>query len=335
MIEYKDNSDIRSLIEKRRILEVLRDAFTKNITDKEILKQDYGLIDDEIAWFWNEIVREKNVPVSRLLPILDRAMININNELKEIISSRLRGFRILIFTKWHELVGARWAGTFKGQAISKLIENKIIILSSREIFWRSVTEKENMLLIGPGVYYCRFYLPNMTQAISWFKGIHGLLLPTKILEKAMRSPPSVYGKLGHYYRSHLITVALDFYLRDPDEAQQLKKLYIRIINENMSLFEIFLKNLREMKIEGINDLEILSALPELFNKILITEKRLEVLREEIEEGLPGLMGYEPALLRLTDLWNYVKTEEIISIINDTKDKFVKFGWEILTDLFPK
>jgi len=330
------NQVLVDLVKKRHILMVLRDAFTRNITNAEILADEYGILPEEIEWFFTEIVQERDVPISRLLPILDKALLGINNKFRELLAENLRGTKIIIFEKWRELIGAQWKGVFRGQEINRIEDTKVIILSDLEHTWSSVRKEKNILIIGLGVYYCKFYLIKRPDPIYFVKPIHGVILPESIYSKALRSSPLIHGKFSDHFRKYLIRIYLDYNLYDPEDSALLKRLYARIIYENLSIFESFLRTIRdEILLEKPSEIEFLSAIPEFFNRILITKEKLEENEEYTQLGVPGLLGYEATIDSLIDSFRIGNLDSILTTLQNKKRKFIKFGWEVLKELMPK
>ncbi len=325
-----------ALSNRRHVLEVLRDAFSQNISNKEILIEDYGLMPDEIEWFFSEVAQEEeDLMVSRLLPMIDRMIMEIDDEMLEIVSKEVAGIRIIILNNWKELIGSTWMGTFKGREIEKIEEDKLIILSSTGKEWRGIQSEENITLIGPGIYYCKFYLKDMKDFVTHYTHVHGVLLPKHILEKARRSPPLTYGKFSSHYRKYLTTIALDYNLYDPEDAARLKRIYTRIMYENLSVFEIFLKAIRSMtELDDPKNISMISALPDYFNKILVTKDRYERLLESDNIDVPGLMGYEPGIESVFEIASIDLGETLITL-KELKNRFINYGWEVMKRLLPR
>jgi len=328
--------ELASLVEKRHVLEVLRDAFMHGISNQEILLEDYGILPEEIEWFYKEIVKEKDVPTSRLLPIIDKTIMDINARIREIMSEQIKGLKIYIFNNWRELIGSVWTGAFKGREIEKIEDDKVVLLAAKEIPWRGLKGEENLLIAGLGIYYCKFYMTGTGEAITFYEGIHGVLLPQLIMEKAKRSPALTYGRFSTYYRKYLMTIFLDYNLLDPEDVSQLKRLYTRTMYENLSIFERFLSAIRsEIKIDEKQDIKLLSAVPEFFNRIITSNKGFKEGLEKYKGSIPGLMGYDPGIDKLLDMINITDLDEILIILKDVKDRFLRFGLEILKDVLPR
>ncbi len=324
------------LSKKRHVLEVLRDAFSQNISNREILMEDYGLLAEEIDWFFNEVLKgeEEEALVSRLLPTVDRVLMEIEDEILEIMSSQIKGMKMIMFNDWRELIGSKWMGTFNGREIEKIEDSKVIIFVSNEKVWSGVRGEKNTLLIGPGIYYCRFYLRNIRGSITHTTPIHGVILPNEIMTKARRSPPLTYGKFASHYRKYITSIALDYNLYDPEDAARLKRIYTRIMYENLSLFEMLLKSVRGMISLEASDIGLVSALPEYFNKIILTEEGYKRVLEEKKSDIPGLMGYEPGLEKIFELASLSLDETLITI-KELKRRFINYGWEIIQRILPR
>jgi len=336
MNEKKIEERLLELNKKRHILEVLRDAFSQNISNKDILMEDYGLLAEEIDWFFNEVLKEEEeeLLVSRLLPTVDRVIMEIEDEILEIMSSQVKGMRIIMLNDWRELIGSKWMGSFNGREVEKIEDDKVIVLITEEKLWTGVRGEKNILLIGPGIYYCKFHLKNMRGSITHHIPIHGVVLPYEIMNKARRSPPLTYGKFSSHYRKYLTSIALDYNLYDPEDSVRLKRIYTRIVYENLSLFEIFLKAVRSMTNLRESEIMLLSALPEYFNKILLTEEEYEKILTEKKGDIPGLMGYEPGLEKIFELASLNLGETLITL-KELKRRFINYGWEIIQRILPR
>lgn len=328
------NNEIVDFLRQRNILEVLREALLRNVTNKEILLSDYGITEEEINWFYSEIVGEKDVPISRLLPIIDKALLLINEKLREIFSSQLKGYKVIIFNKWHELVEAKWVGTYRGRKVARIEDSKVILLVTKELEKRGVDRKYYRTLVGPGIYYSRFYLENSRHSVNYYVPIQGLIMSKRVLEKAKRSTSLTHGRFSDHYKKYLITIMLDYNLYDPDEASLLKRLYTRIAYENRSVFELFLKAIRDEKVENIEDLSFLSVLPEAFNRIIISESKFESIESALRGGIPGILGYEGTLDKIERIIG-TSLDEILITVKDARKRFIMFGWEIIKDFMPK
>jgi len=335
-MEVTDKKDyLISLIRKRNILEVLRDAFLRGITNRDILIEDYGLLSEEIEWFFKEYVKEEEVPISRLLPIVDKAVMSINNQIKGLLSELIRGLRLNIFNRWRELIEAKWTGAFRGRIIQEIEDSKVILLVAKEIRQRDIVGGDNYLLLGPGIYYCKFYLSHTREPIIFTKPIHGIALSSHIYEKAIKSPILSHGRFSDHYRKYLYSIFLEYNLYEPEDATQLRRLYFRIFYENISIIESFLSAIREINVTDKDKLEILSALPEFFNRIIVSQQRMEEILEEAKGGLPGIMGYEPSLDKLIEVFKIRDLNEILIILQDAKERFMKYGWDIVKELLPR
>lgn len=326
-----------SLNKKRHVLEVLRDAFSQNISNKEILMEDYGLSPDEIKWFFKEVLleEEEELLVSRLLPIVDRMIMEIEDKILEVISEHLKGMRIVIFNDWKDLIGSKWTGSFRGRGVERIEEDKVIIFTTEGKEWRGIGGEKNIVFIGPGIYYSKFYLKGMKDFVMHYVPIHGVILPSHILEKAQRSPPLTYGKFSSHYRKYITNISMDYNLYDPEDAARLKRIYTRIMYENLSIFEIFLKSVREMiNIVETKDIRFISALPEYFNKILVTKENYERIVQSNEANIPGLMGYEAGIENILDAIT-VDLEETLIILKELKTRFMNYGWEVIKRVLPR
>jgi len=332
-----ESEKIVELIEKRRVLEVIKDAMTKNITDTSILKRDFGLSDDEIKWFLNEVAKGKIGSISHMIPLIDRKLTEIKNELLTEFSRMLEGYKIYLFTDWRKLIRATWAGAYRGKNVLSIEDSKVVILSVDERVLKSITGAEYMFILGPGIYYVKFMLEGYPSPIEYFRVIHSIIMPVDIFSKAMSSPSRTFGKFAEYYRKHLATILLDFYWRMPNEAKSLARLYARIINENKSVFELFLKAIRRSETAPAteDDLEFLSLMKESYNRIITTPRRIRYLADEIEAGIPGMLGFEGTLNKFKDLWAIISVPEVLKKLNDAQQKFIKYGWDILLEITPR
>lgn len=335
MNERKIEEHLMELSRKKYVLEVLRDAFSQNISNKEILIEDYGLVAEEIDWFFNEVLKEEEeLLASRLLPTVDRLIMEIEDRMLEIVSSQVRGMKIIMLNNWRELIGSKWMGSFSGREVERIDDNKAIIFTMEEKIWTNVRGEKNVLLIGPGTYYCKFYLRDTRGSITHAIPIHGVALPYETMNKAKRSPPLTYGKFSSHYRKYLINIALDYNLYDPEDSVRLKRMYTRIVYENLSLFELFLRTVRNMTDISESNIALLSALPDYFNRVLLTEGGYEKILDEKKGDVPGLMGYEAGLEKILKL-TALNLGEILIMLKELKRRFINYGWEILQRILPR
>ena len=332
-----NDEKIVALIEKKRVLEVIKDAMTKNITDIPVLRRDFGLSDDEINWFLSEVAHGKIETVSHMIPLIDRKLTEIKNELLTEFSRMLEGYKIYLFTDWRRLIRATWAGAYRGKNVLSIEDSKIIILSIDERILKSITGTEYIFILGPGVYYVKFMLEGYPSPIEYSRVIHSIIMPVDLFSRAKSSPSRTFGKFAGYYRKYLATILLDFYWSMPNEAKSLARLYARIINENKSMFELFLKAIRKSETAPAteDDLEFLSLMKESYNRIITTPRRLRYLADEIEAGIPGMLGFEGTLNKFKDLWAIISVPEVLRKLNDAQQKFIKYGWDILLEITPR
>ncbi|MHA1616069.1 MAG: hypothetical protein ACTSX9_02030 [Candidatus Njordarchaeales archaeon] len=323
------------LTNKERVLETLRDLLLDIRTLEEIKKTQF-LTREEVEWFFSEIVKSEKTSVSMARTILDRELARIRHEISTIKRELMQGLKLIIFPKWRDLVQAKWMGAFKGRVISRIIDSKVILLSSKEITWQTVYGRDAILILGPGVYYCKFYLKNAKEPITYSKLIHGVLMLYTTYETALSSPPKIVSEVSERIRQ--LVYIIDF--RTPGYNQTrsafISRIYSRIFSEEKEVIREFFKMIRTGKSAPavIDDVEFLSALPETFNKILITEKKfLESPPEEIEGGLPGLVGYDPSLLKLKELSNKYSFDKMLKNIRDAREKFLRYSWDIISGLF--
>jgi len=319
------------LINKERVLEVIRD-FLSNIQTLRELEKAPSLSPEEINWLFKEIIKNEKMSIPLVRTTLDRELINIRREIIAIKASLLKDLRLFIFPNWRELVRARWTGAFKKKVISRIMDSRVVLLAAKEKKWRTVYGQDAILLLGPGVYHCQFSLKGTPHPVSFFKPIHGILLPYSAYEEALSSPPKIISEFFEGIKQLLYIIDLSLENIDPSRRTFVSRIYSRVLSEVSMPVRAFLKSIRDSRMapSDVNDLEFLSALPESFNRILITDKKfLKIPEDEAEGGLPGLVGYDPSLHKIKELTEDFPLDEMLKNIRIARERFLKYGWEIL------
>ena len=326
---------IKELNYQERILEVIKDAVMNNITNPDVLREDYGLTENEIEWFFSEVVKEKFYTTpSQILPLVEKKMTEIRKKLKKLRGEALRDLKAIIFPNWRKLISARFPGLYYGKMIRAISRNSIILIGYKENYWQDIYGNENAAIFGLGFFYCEFVPATSNTVLNHFEVIHGILMPKAILDKAKNSAPVIRGRFSENYREFYGLIKLDYYNEPATSRRFLEGLYARIAREYKTLISKAAELIRDDSIvpKDLDSLVLLSALPESFNKLLVTSNKIEELEEKVERGIPGLMGYDPSLEKMNDFLRNIKVEHIIDEINHIRTTFLKYGWDVLSSL---
>ncbi len=316
-------------------LQYLKTCLLEGITSEEEILKRTGMTRGELFRL-KELLNVKDFSSTSLIYNIDVKISTLNDEIKELKFNLFQPYTLYIFYNWRKGLKVRWPGIYRGRNVRTISKSMVILLAHKEIQWTDVAGRECKGLIGSGIYFSEFIPEDVNETITFYRNIHGVLLTSKLLEELRDSPPRIVGRYESMHKELISIIPISAIIRDTSMRNYLKNILITTLLRSKDIYVKFLEALRdnanrEVKTE---DISFLSALPEFYNKIIMTSKSYESLIEEVQNNIsaPGLSGYEGKLETLNDFLKNISLDEIPKEIKKGATLIVNNGWELLTSL---
>ncbi len=307
---------IRDIIEKIKVISVLRDATIQGITHYRLLKQFYGLTDEDLSWIkteYPELLSES----PRSLVLIETIQKKLKDELINELAITLKGYR-LVFISIQQLIGKKALGFFRGKPVKDIISTHAIVFSGEPFSWKG-PHGTNIALIGPGIYFSNFLTEISRERISYSFPIHGIFISEKFI---------TIGLEKHEYSFPLSEKISIIDLSDKriySESSITRKIS-RILSTHFDALDAFFKVIRRNDIipENISQIRVLSLLEELPSRLLFTDEYWNSNIETLKKGLPGIMC-NPGLNKIEDFFRIMPLEVVKARIIEERDIFMEIG----------
>lgn len=323
------------IIEKEatiNMLKFLKKALLEGKIEDEEIIENLGVTLGEIKKI-KEVLGTKDFLSSSSIYKIDAKTIEIESEIDALKEKLFTGMKLYIFYNWRKGLKARWPGLYKGKNIKAISNNVVIFLSSKEVEWRDIAQRDCRTLLGTGIYSIEFIPEDLNETIKYTLEIHGIHLTKKVLDEMQASPPRIKGRYEDMHRELISIIPLNKLIGDRPLRNYLKNILISALLKDRELFNSLLLSLRNNAKKSLkeNDLLMLSSLPEFYNKILVTSKKYEQILSKGEASLsaPGLGGYEPKLDTLNDFLNVISLEQIVEFIKVPARMVTNHAWDML------
>jgi len=309
-------STIRDIIEKIKVISVLRDATIQGITHYRLLKQFYGLTDEDLNWIKTEFP-ELLSESPRSLVLIETIQKRLQDELINELTAALRGYK-LVFISIQQLIGKKALGFFRGKPVKDIISTHAIVFSGEPLSWRG-PHGNNIAFIGPGIYFSNFLTEISSERISYSFPIHGVFISEKFI---------TFDQEKYDYPfplSERISI-IDLSNKKIYGESSITRKVSRILNTYFDALDAFFKVIRKNDIipEDINQIRILSVLEELPSRLLFTDEYWNSNIETLKKGLPGIMC-NPGLNKIEDFFRIMPLEVIKARIIEERDIFMEIG----------
>jgi len=312
----------------------IKEALLKGINDEDELKKAIGLSNDEIILLKHFLETDSLVSIPPYK--IDAKAFELEKKISEIKEKLFETYKMYIFYNWRKGIKARWLGLYRGKNIRAISRSVVIFISAKEISWFDIAGRECKGLIGNGLYFIEFVPEDVSETITFYKNIHGIMLTKKSYDELLVTPPRIIGRYEDMHRELISVIPLSQIMRDKSARNFLKGILVTTLLRDKHLFILFLENIRKISNQVIRekDLAFLSGLPDFHNKLMISSERYSEILEGGEEALsiPGLAGYEPKLEKLNDFLSVISLEEIKEIVNSSSRKIIKYLWQLLLSL---
>ena len=287
---------------KMNLVGVLKQAAENNEFGQFVLQSKYGLSGDDIKYLWAEFpeLRAGKKPSRQAIT---QKISELNEAIRNASVKMLQDVELWIFPKWRELIGAVFLGMFEGRPIKEITWSSVAVMipSVKEIFrYRLLSGEECVGIFGIGVYACEFIPDRAQNPTSFSVPIHGVIMEMPAYERAIYSKKTlVVPRYSEYIREHLVRIPLSELLA----SRFAPRFFGPIIRKTSRMISEFLDAVKSFSIAnvGLDDIMLLSAWRGAFNKFLVTENRLGTLSVDMLKGVPGVVGYEGVLGKLTEL----------------------------------
>jgi len=309
-------STIRDIIEKIKIISVLRDATIQGITHYRLLKQFYGLTDEDLNWIKTEFP-ELLSESPRSLVLIETIQKRLQDELINELTLDLRGYK-LVFISIQQLIGKKALGFFRGKPVKDIISTHAIVFSGEPLSWKG-PHGSNIAFIGPGIYFSNFLTEISSERISYGFPIHGVFISEKFI--ACNQEKYDYP----FPLSEKISI-IDLSNKKIYNESSITRKVSRILNTYFDALDAFFKVIRRNDIipGDINQVRILSLLEELPSRLLFTDEYWNSNIETLKKGLPGIMC-NPGLNKIEDFFRIMPLEVIKARIIEERDIFMEIG----------
>jgi len=287
---------------KISVLDVLKSAVENNEFGSFVLQTKYGLHSSDLKYLFS-IFPELRIGKKPSPSTIMNRISELRERLRGLSVKMLKDMELWIFPKWRSLIGAVYMGMFEGRPIRDILWSSVAILipSVNDIFrYRLLSREECVGIFGLGVYTSEFMPERSTEPTRFSMPIHGVLLETKMYEKAIYSKKElIVPKYSEYFREHLIRIPLGELVG----SKFASRFFGPVVRKISGVIGEFLDAINMLYITDakVPNLTILSAWRGAFNKLLVKEKHLQKLSVAMIKGVPGVVGYEGILDKLTEL----------------------------------
>lgn len=319
--------EILKLYRQIDALQYLKEAFELGIGEEDEVIKSVGFTPDEVLEI--KSVLDTDLLTPSLLNKLDAKKSEINKELNKKLGVFLADSILYIYHDWRKALKARWPGIYRNEPVRSVLKSRVIFLSVLEVRWKDIANRDCVGYFGAGVYSTEFVASHSEKAIDRHVPIDGILITKNLLNEIFASPPRVIGSGGSVHRELISRIVVGELLSNPRLKTQTISLFMSIGLKGKSDSIEFLNAIRSSALleKKGKELVFLSALPDFYNKLIVSEEKFMELMESDIKGEPGVAGYEGALEKLNDLYNVMDLDMILNKIREGIKKTLRFVWD--------
>lgn len=203
-------------------------------------------------------------------------MIGIDTSLKELRIQEIQERELnslLLLPSWSNIIGYKTKGFYLNRPVLELKKDTIVMLSYDILTVEDKYGTELALLAGPGIFFTEFSVPP-GSFVTNYREINLVLLPMLELRKILSASPIFESDIEATV-NELISI-LPFNLIEEAYTKQalLRGVISRnIFHPNKAAFDTFMDHMAKPESVDPNEgFKILSAHPEYFNRLLLTQK---------------------------------------------------------------
>jgi len=327
-----DSTEVHEILKLYRqidALQYLKEAFEQGIKEEDDIIKSIGLTPDEVLEI--KSILDTDILTSSLIDKIDNKRSDLNKELNRKLGVFLANSIIYIYHDWRKALKARWPGIYRNEPVRSVLKSRVLFLSVLEVKWKDIAKRDCVGYFGAGVYSTEFVPSHSEKTIDRHVPIDGILLTKNLLNEIFASPPRVIGSGASIHRELISRIVLGEIISNPRLKTQTISLFMSIGLKGKSDSIEFLKSIRSsiLSRKSKKDLVFLSALPDFYNKFIVSEEKFMKLMETDIKGEPGVAGYEGALEKLNDLYKIMELDTILNRIREGIKKTLRFVWNEL------
>ena len=328
-------NEILTLESLKHGLQYVKIAILEGISKEDEIIKRTGLTRGELFRV-KELLQTDNLSSQSILYVIDQKTSELDEKIRELKYDLFQTYTLYIFYNWRKGLKVRWPGIYRGRNIRTVSKNMILLISRKTVNWNDVAGRDCIGLIGNGIYYAEFIPEDVNETVNFYLPIHGVLITKKLLDEFAASPPRIVGKYEKMHKELISRIPLSPLIKDEVMKNYLKNILISTLLKTKDIYEKFLEVIRENANKGVDEdkLSFISALPEFYNKILVTSKHYESLMDVPSGSIsaPGLGGYEGKLETLSDFLKNISLTEVTEEVQKSAMMIVNEGWRLLTSL---
>ncbi len=197
---------------------------------------------------------------------------------------------LLIIPSWGELLGHPTLGNYLSQKVSKIITDIVIFYAGSECTLETDHGKIH-LIFGLGYYYTKFEL-NPGEYIIDHRQLTGLILPDFVVNYMAKSKNlSSSDESDLIFKENIIKVPLNLSNRTDNAITFIKGALMRnVFTPNKEIFLEMMKHINDPNSYQIEKFghQVLSSIPEFYNKILMSRKMEDFPEHSYFEPTAGI-----------------------------------------------
>ncbi|MCY3410050.1 MAG: hypothetical protein INQ03_00305 [Candidatus Heimdallarchaeota archaeon] len=340
-LEVEDTKEYKEAIQTKKYLKILNNYYSSEKNFDELELENVPI--RELFRFMSDFGFPKKGFVSsgdreNYITKIKEEIAGIEETLKKLRLQEIQERKLnslLVLPSWSSIIGYKTKGFYLNRPVMELKRDTIVMLSHDIITVKDKYDTELALLTGPGIFFTEFSI-SPGSYVTNAREVNVLLLPMLELRKLLSASPIFESDMDATV-NELISI-LPFNLIEEAYTKQalLRGVITRnIFHPNKSSIDEFLKVMKDPKSVNPNEgFKILSAHPEYFNRMMLTQKPQKAEGDEsinmTSAGIASILTNGQSLLDEL-IEDKAQQAELLLTFKDIKNQFNDIGRRLLEE----
>ncbi len=278
-LKIEDTDDYKNAIETKKYLRILSNYYAsdKNFDELELdnipIRELFRFMSD------NGFPKKGFVSEDDRLNFIDnikKQIDEIDDTLKKLRLAEMQERELnslLILPSWSSVIGYKTKGFYLNRPVIELKRDTIVMLSYDILTVKDKYDTELAILTGPGILFTEFSISPGSYTTD-YREINMVLLPMLELRKLLTATPIFESDIDATVNELLSILPFNLIEEAYTKQALLRGVMTRnIFHPNKASVDTFMKVMNDPKsVNPKEGFKILSAHPEYFNRLLLTER---------------------------------------------------------------